>query len=111
MDAGLVGICWTNTLLIAVPREGAHVVTDVAFSQFSYGALAAHRMRGEMPPVDGGDAGGLSIHQIAADPKREIGMCQMFLVRNTAAFSDAVKIAVAVIESLGNKVETLAARV
>src|SRR5439155_10919673 len=65
-DAGVIGICWTNTLanlppwgaaeprignnplVIAVPRRGsggAHVVLDMAMSQFSYGALAAYRLR------------------------------------------------------------------
>ena len=33
---------------------GGHVVLDMAMSQFSYGALAAHRIRGEMLPVPGG---------------------------------------------------------
>ena len=71
-DAGMIGICWTNTqpnlppwgdkaprlgnnpLVIAVPRQGGHVVLDMAMSQFSYGALTAHRKRGELLPVDGG---------------------------------------------------------
>jgi 3-dehydro-L-gulonate 2-dehydrogenase len=71
-DAGVVGICWTNTLpnlppwgasdarvgnnpvIIAVPRAKGHVVLDMAVSQFSYGALASYRMRGEALPVDGG---------------------------------------------------------
>jgi 3-dehydro-L-gulonate 2-dehydrogenase len=71
-EAGLVGICWTNTLpnlppwgaadprvgnnplIIAVPRASGHVVLDMAMSQFSYGALAVYRMRGEQLPVDGG---------------------------------------------------------
>jgi 3-dehydro-L-gulonate 2-dehydrogenase len=76
-DAGLIGICWTNTmpnlppwggmepsignnpLVIAVPRKGGHVVLDMAMSQFSYGALESYRKRGEMLPVDGGfDADG-----------------------------------------------------
>ena len=57
-DAGMIGICWTNTLanlpawgakmpglgnnplVIAVPRPEGHVVLDMAMSQFSYGALA-----------------------------------------------------------------------
>jgi 3-dehydro-L-gulonate 2-dehydrogenase len=75
--AGLMGICWTNTmpnlppwggaepaignnpLVIAVPRAGGHVVLDMAMSQFSYGALESFRTRGEMLPVDGGfDAAG-----------------------------------------------------
>jgi len=71
-DAGVIGICWTNTLvnlppwgasdprvgnnplIIAVPRPPAHVVLDMAISQFSYGALASYRMRGEELPVEGG---------------------------------------------------------
>ena len=71
-DAGVIGICWSNTLpnvpawgttvplignnplIIAVPRAAGHVVLDIAMSQFSYGALAVHRMRGEQLPVDGG---------------------------------------------------------
>lgn len=76
-DAGVIGICWTNTLpnlppwgasdprvgnnplIIAVPRAKGHVVLDMAMSQFSYGALASYRMRGEQLPVEGGfDAAG-----------------------------------------------------
>ena len=76
-EAGLIGICWTNTLpnlpawgaaepcvgnnplVIAVPRAGGHVVLDMAISQFSYGALESYKKRGEMLPVDGGfDAAG-----------------------------------------------------
>jgi 3-dehydro-L-gulonate 2-dehydrogenase len=71
-DAGCIGICWTNTLpnlpawgsaaprlgnnplVFAVPRPGGHIVLDMAMSQFSYGALAAHRERGERLPVEGG---------------------------------------------------------
>jgi len=71
-DAGFIGVCWTNTLanvppwgasdprlgnnplVIAVPRPGGHVVLDMAISQFSYGALASYRARGESLPVDGG---------------------------------------------------------
>ena len=71
-DGGMIGICWTNTLpnlpawgdtvprlgnnplVIAVPREGGHVVLDMAMSQFSYGTLEAYRKRGELLPVDGG---------------------------------------------------------
>jgi len=71
-DAGVAAICWTNTmpnlppwgsaearlgnnpLVIAVPRPGGHVVLDMAMSQFSFGALAAYRARGEQLPVDGG---------------------------------------------------------
>ncbi|HET6568352.1 MAG TPA: 3-dehydro-L-gulonate 2-dehydrogenase [Rhodothermales bacterium] len=71
-EAGAVGICWTNTmpnlppwgareasignnpLILAVPRSAGHVVLDVAMSQFSYGALASYRSRGEQLPVPGG---------------------------------------------------------
>ena len=70
--AGLIGICWTNTmpnlppwgatepcignnpLVIAVPRANGPVVLDMAMSQFSYGALESYRKRGRMLPVDGG---------------------------------------------------------
>ncbi|MET0624008.1 MAG: 3-dehydro-L-gulonate 2-dehydrogenase [Pyrinomonadaceae bacterium] len=83
-DAGALAFCWTNTmpnlppwgsarpllgnnpLVIAVPRPGAHVVLDMAMSQFSYGALAAYRERGEQLPVVGGfDADG----QLTRDPR------------------------------------------
>jgi 3-dehydro-L-gulonate 2-dehydrogenase len=76
-EAGLFAICWSNTLpnlpawgattptlgntpfIIAIPRSsknnpGAHVVLDIAMSQFSYGALASYSKRGEPLPVDGG---------------------------------------------------------
>jgi 3-dehydro-L-gulonate 2-dehydrogenase len=71
-EAGVIGICWTNTLpnlppwggrdprignnplVMAVPRRGGHVVLDMALSQFSYGALDSYRMRREQLPVDGG---------------------------------------------------------
>ena len=83
-EAGVIGICWTNTmpnlppwgasdprvgnnpLVIAVPRTSGHVVLDMAMSQFSYGALASYRMRGELLPVDGGfDSQG----QLTRDPE------------------------------------------
>jgi 3-dehydro-L-gulonate 2-dehydrogenase len=72
-DAGVFAICWTNTLpnlpawggssptlgnnplVLAVPRPGgAHVVLDMAMSQFSYGALSAYSARGAQLPVPGG---------------------------------------------------------
>ena len=71
-DAGMIGICWTNTmpnlppwggldpvlgnnpLVFAVPRAKGHVVLDMAMSQFSYGTLESYRKRGEQLPVDGG---------------------------------------------------------
>lgn len=82
-DAGAIAICWTNTLpnlppwgsadprignnplVVAVPRPEGHVVLDMAMSQFSFGALAAYRLRGELLPVTGGyDPGG----QLTRDP-------------------------------------------
>jgi 3-dehydro-L-gulonate 2-dehydrogenase len=76
-EAGLIGICWTNTmpnlppwgavepcignnpLVFAVPRAEGPVVLDMAISQFSYGALESYRKRGELLPVEGGfDADG-----------------------------------------------------
>src|SRR5215207_123339 len=82
-EAGALAFCWTNTLpnlppwgssrpllgnnplVIAVPRPAGHVVLDMAMSQFSYGALAAYRARGEQLPVVGGfDAEG----QLTQDP-------------------------------------------
>lgn len=71
-EAGVIGICWTNTmpnlppwggidpvignnpLVVGVPRAEGPVVLDMAMSQFSYGALESHRKRGELLPVDGG---------------------------------------------------------
>ena len=47
-------ILGNNPLVIAVPRPAGHVVLDMAMSQFSYGALASYRERGELLPVDGG---------------------------------------------------------
>jgi 3-dehydro-L-gulonate 2-dehydrogenase len=79
-DAGMIGICWTNTmpnlppwggldpvlgnnpLVFAVPRAKGHVVLDMAMSQFSYGTLESYRKRGEQLPVEGGfdEAGNLT---------------------------------------------------
>jgi 3-dehydro-L-gulonate 2-dehydrogenase len=71
-EAGMIGICWTNTmpnlppwggaepaignnpLVIAVPRAAGPVVLDMAMSQFSYGTLESYKKRGELLPVDGG---------------------------------------------------------
>jgi 3-dehydro-L-gulonate 2-dehydrogenase len=71
-DAGMIGICWTNTMpnlppwggvkaclgnnpiVFAVPRKNGNVVLDFAMSQFSYGSLASYRVRGEVLPFDGG---------------------------------------------------------
>lgn len=71
-DSGCLGLCWTNTkpnlpawgsreailgnnpLVICVPREGGHVLLDMAMSQFSYGKLEAYAAQGEELPVEGG---------------------------------------------------------
>ena len=71
-EAGVIGICWTNTLanlppwgaraprignnplVIAVPRQDGPVVLDMAMSQFSFGALESYRRRGDLLPVAGG---------------------------------------------------------
>lgn len=70
--AGVIGICWTNTLanlppwggrtprignnpiVVAVPRASGPVVLDMAMSQFSFGALESYRRRAERLPVPGG---------------------------------------------------------
>jgi 3-dehydro-L-gulonate 2-dehydrogenase len=72
-DSGCVGICWTNTqpnmpawggvdqvlgnnpLVMAVPGpEGAHILLDMAISQYSYGKMSLYASRGEELPVAGG---------------------------------------------------------
>ncbi|MFI5157944.1 MAG: 3-dehydro-L-gulonate 2-dehydrogenase [Sphingobacteriales bacterium] len=76
-DAGLIGICFTNTianlppwggidprlgnnpLVIAVPRVNGNVVLDMAISQYSVGKLQQYKMNGEILPLPGGyDAAG-----------------------------------------------------
>ncbi len=89
-DAGLIGICWTNTLpnlppwgareprlgnnplVIAVPRSAGPVVLDMAMSQFSYGTMETFRKRGEELPVIGGFdlAGELSRDPVAIEATR-----------------------------------------
>lgn len=72
-DTGCIGICWTNTMpnmpaygakdrrlgnnpfIMAVPRSnGEHVVIDCALSQFSYGKIEEHKLKGKPLPVPGG---------------------------------------------------------
>lgn len=84
-DQGLFALCFTNTLanlpawgstsptlgnnplIIAIPRPPAHVVLDMAVSQFSYGALASYSKRGQQLPVPGGyDLAGNLTHDPAA---------------------------------------------
>lgn len=71
-DAGCIGICFTNTianvppwggkeprlgnnpLVIAVPKEGGHLVLDMAVSQYSYGKLQEYELKKEALPFPGG---------------------------------------------------------
>ena len=71
-DAGLIGICFTNTianmppwggidprlgnnpLIIAVPRKDGHVVLDMAISQYSFGKLNLYKSKNEQLPLAGG---------------------------------------------------------
>jgi 3-dehydro-L-gulonate 2-dehydrogenase len=77
-EAGMFGLCFTNTLanlppwgasvpvlgnnplVLAVPRPGgAHLVLDMAMSQYSYGTISSYIKRGAQLPFPGGfDAGG-----------------------------------------------------
>jgi 3-dehydro-L-gulonate 2-dehydrogenase len=71
-EAGLAGICWTNTmpnlpawgsreavlgnnpLVIALPRAGGPVLLDMAMSQYSLGKIEAAKLRGEQLTVEAG---------------------------------------------------------
>lgn len=84
-NAGCVGICWTNTqpnmpawgakdrrignnpFIMSIPREGGHVVVDMAMAQYSYGQMEATAMRGDMLPVPGGydEQGNISCDPVA----------------------------------------------
>ena len=83
-DQGVFAVCFTNTLpnlpawgtaipklgnnplVLAVPRSGgAHVVVDMAMSQYSYGTISAYAKRGQQLPFAGGfDEAG----QLTTDP-------------------------------------------
>lgn len=72
VEAGCIGICFTNTLpnmpawggkepkignnplVLAVPSGDKGVVLDIAMSQFSYGKMGAYFRSGEALPYDGG---------------------------------------------------------
>lgn len=91
-DQGLFALCFTNTLpnlpawgavapvlgnnplVLAVPRPGgAHVVLDMALSQYSYGTLDAYAKRGEPLPFPGGfDAEGHLTTDAAAIAERAL---------------------------------------
>jgi len=71
-EAGLTGLCFTNAigsmppwggtdprlgnnpLVIAVPREGGHVVLDMAISQYSVGKLMKYQAEDKPLPLPGG---------------------------------------------------------
>ena len=71
-DAGMIGICFTNTianlppwggldprlgnnpLVIAIPREDGHVVLDMAMSQYSVGKLNQYKSEKKELPLPGG---------------------------------------------------------
>jgi 3-dehydro-L-gulonate 2-dehydrogenase len=79
-EAGMIGICFTNTianlppwggldprlgnnpLVIAIPRDGGHVVLDMAVSQYSVGKLNLYKSQHKELPLPGGydNAGNLS---------------------------------------------------
>src|SRR5258708_1033782 len=97
--AGVIGICWTNTMpnlppwggseprlgnnpiVIAVPRQEGHIVLDMAMSQFSYGTLESYHNRGDQLPVIGGFFSEGNIHHdpgaIEASPRPlPLGSCK-----------------------------------
>jgi 3-dehydro-L-gulonate 2-dehydrogenase len=71
-EAGLIGICFTNTianlppwggieprlgnnpLVIAIPRAGGHIVLDMALSQYAVGKLVQYKNNNEALPLPGG---------------------------------------------------------
>jgi Malate/L-lactate dehydrogenases len=71
-EANCIGICWTNAMpamppwgsldkklgnnpiVFAIPRDGGHIVLDMAVSQFSYGKMAIYESNNEELPVEGG---------------------------------------------------------
>jgi 3-dehydro-L-gulonate 2-dehydrogenase len=71
-EAGCVGICFTNTianlppwggtqprlgnnpLIIAVPKQGGHVVLDMAITQYSFGKLWQYEAQNKALPLPGG---------------------------------------------------------
>lgn len=71
-DAGMAAICFSNTIpnmptwgavdarlgnnpmVLAIPRDGGHVLLDMAASQFSYGALELAKLQGRQMVIDAG---------------------------------------------------------
>jgi len=123
-DAGVIGICWTNTmpnvpawggvdaaignnpLVIGVPRENGHIVLDMAMSQFSYGALESYRRREELLPVEGGfDAeGGLTRDPGAIERSQRLLPIGFWKGSGLAVMLDLV----AAMTSLGNATHQIA---
>ncbi|TZF80902.1 3-dehydro-L-gulonate 2-dehydrogenase [Pedobacter sp. BS3] len=85
-EAGMIGICFTNTiaiippwggttprlgnnpLIIAAPRtNGAHFLLDMAMSQYSLGKLQSYRLKDKQLPLPGGydEEGNLSTNPAA----------------------------------------------
>jgi 3-dehydro-L-gulonate 2-dehydrogenase len=57
-----------NPLIIAIPRKGGpHVVVDMALSQFAFGKIHDHQLRGEELPFPGGWDGQ---NQLTRDPDK-----------------------------------------
>ena len=70
-EAGLIGICWTNTESsmplwgMAIPREKGPIVLDMAMSQYAWGKVGVYRLAGKDLPYPGGfDAEG----NLTSDP-------------------------------------------
>ncbi len=71
-ETGCIGICWTNTtrlmppwgsaekkignnpMAIGIPREGGHILLDMAMSQYSNGKLEVLQLQGKELPLPGG---------------------------------------------------------
>ncbi|MEZ0540946.1 3-dehydro-L-gulonate 2-dehydrogenase [Fibrella arboris] len=71
-EAGYIGICFTNTIanippwggtqprlgnnpfVIAVPKQGGHIVLDMAVSQYSYGKIGQYAADKKQLPLPGG---------------------------------------------------------
>ncbi|MFK7935416.1 MAG: 3-dehydro-L-gulonate 2-dehydrogenase [Saprospiraceae bacterium] len=55
-----------NPFVVAIPRQGGHIVLDMALSQFSFGKIDEYRLKGEQLPYHGGwDAE----NKLSKDPK------------------------------------------
>ena len=71
-EAGCISILFTNTqpnmppwggkdsrignnpFVVSIPREGGHIVLDMAISQFAFGKIHEYKLRGERLPFPGG---------------------------------------------------------